>query len=165
MHRCGGFSLVFIVLLLPRFAPEKPGKSRAAGPLLSCWGKQTTMITQLLLAISPLFIALIGLGLIVGLISGKKASRWLGGFVLFLLLIPIRNEILRMLPLWLWLPVMAILAIRGLISVLTVLFGRGVAEHAVGTLLANGVGALLGMIGWLVSAPFRIIVCAMRSRT
>ena len=164
MRRYGGFSPVFIVLQ-PRFAPEKPGKSHAAGPLLSCLGKQTTMITQLLLAISPLFIALIGLGLIVGLVSGRKAMRWLGGFVLFLLFIPIRNEILRTLPLWLWLPVMTILATRGLISVLTVLFGRGVAEHAVGTMLANGVGALFGMIVWLVSAPFRIIVYAMRSRT
>ena len=122
------------------------------------------MITQLLLAISPLFIALIGLGLIVGLISGRKASRWLGGFVLFLLLIPIRNEILRMLPLWLWLPVVSILATRGLISVLTVLFGRSIAQHAVGALLADALSGLFRAVLWILVLPFRLIVSGIRSR-
>ena len=163
MRRRGGFSPVFS-MLLHHLESEKPGKGCSARPLLSCVWKLTNMITQLLLAISPLFIALIGLGLIVGLVSGRKASRWLGGFVLFLLLIPIRNEILRMLPLWLWLPVVAVLAIRGLISVLTVLFGRGIAEHAVGGLLADALSGLFRAVLWILVLPFRLIVYAIRSR-
>jgi hypothetical protein len=133
-------------------------------PPLYCLWKQTNMITQPILAISPLFIALIGLGLFVGLVSGKKASRLLGGFVLFLLLIPIRNEILRILPLWLWLPVVGILAIRGLMSVLTVLFGRGVANHAVGAVLADALSGLFRAGCWIFCLPVRLIVYAIRSR-
>jgi hypothetical protein len=151
-------------MLLHFSNPKNPEKSRVARSPLSCKWKQINMITQLLLAISPLLIALIGLGLMVGLISGRKASRWLGGFVLLLVLAPIRNAILGMLPLWLWLPVMAVLAIRGLIIVVTLLFGRGIAEHAVGRLLADTLSGMFRAILWILDFPFRLIARVIRSR-
>ena len=123
------------------------------------------MLTQFLVAISPVFFVLIGLGLIVGALSRRKAFRYVGGFILFLLLAPVRNQILRMLPLWLWLPVMAILATRGLMSALSLLFGRRVAEHAVGALLADALAGMLRAAAWILVLPFRAILSGIRTRT
>ena len=106
-------------------------------------------------------IVLIGFGLMVGLISGRRAATLLGFIVLLLLLGPFVDSLLDVLfdraPWWLLLLLGIILLFSLLRAVSHFLIGRRAADHMVGSLAADLVRFGFRMVFGLITLPFRLV--------
>ncbi|MBN9659206.1 MAG: hypothetical protein J0H49_13555 [Acidobacteria bacterium] len=106
-------------------------------------------------------IALIGLGLMVGLLTGRRAAALLGFTVLLALSGPFIDGFLDALidvaPWWLLvlLGVWLIFALLGVVS--RALIGRGAANEMVGSLAADVVRFGFRMVFGLIALPFRLV--------
>jgi hypothetical protein len=111
-------------------------------------------------------IVLIGLGLMVGLITLRRAAALLGFVVLLLVTGPFVDSFLGTLfalaPWWL-LTLLGIVLVFSLLGALSrLLIGRGAADHMVGTLAADGVRFGFRMACGLVAMPFRLVFGGQR---
>src|ERR1022692_3492327 len=88
-----------------------------------------TLISLIPDSMKVLVIMAVGLCLIVGLISLRKAMRWLGYIVLLLLAAPFYGIILKMLPGWLVVVLILIAIWRTFRVVAEALLGREGASH------------------------------------
>jgi len=105
-------------------------------------------------------IALIGLGLIVGLIRLRRAAALLGFIVLLLLTGPFLDLLLGVLfdraPWWLLLLLGVFIVFSLLGGVSRFLIGRRATAHMVGSLAADAVRFVFRMIFGLIALPFRL---------
>ncbi len=111
-------------------------------------------------------IALIGLGLMVGLITGRRAASLLGFIFLLMISGPFIDVLLDTLfdlaPWWLLL-LIGILLLFALLGALSrMLIGRRAADHMVGTLAADVVRFGFRMAFGLVALPFRLLFGGQR---
>lgn len=104
-----------------------------------------------------LVIMTVGLLLMVGAISMRKALRWLGYFVLVIITAPFYTIILKMVPGWLLLALLAIAVWRMFRLIAEALLGREAASHMVGILAADVVHALFRCSMLLAVFPFRVL--------
>jgi hypothetical protein len=123
-----------------------------------------TLITLVPDSMKILAIAAVGLCLIVGVISLRKAMRWLGCILLAVIAAPFYGVILKMLPGWLVLVLVGLAAWRTLRTIAAGLLGREAASYMIGILAADVVmGVFRG--GLLLAAlPFRMLRNARRDR-
>jgi len=109
-----------------------------------------------------LVIALIGLGLIVGVLRPRSAGQLLGGIVLMLILSPFIESLLSSLPWWinvLLLVGMAWAIIRGLSRFV---LGARAADHMIGILAADVVRGIFRAVRVALTLPFRFIGWMLR---
>jgi len=111
-------------------------------------------------------IALIGVGLMVGLITGRKAASLLGVVVLLALSGPFidlfLDTILAVAPWWLILLLATWLVFALLGSLSRLLIGRGATNEMVGSLAADVVRFGFRTIFSLLAFPFRLVFGARR---
>lgn len=122
-----------------------------------------TLITFLPDSMRVLVIMMVGLCLIVGAISLRKAMRWLGYILLVLITAPFYGVILKMLPGWLVVVLIGIAVWRTFRLIAEALLGREGASHMMGILAADVVRGLFrwGLI--LAASPFRMLRNARRA--
>jgi len=107
-----------------------------------------------------LVIALIGLGLMAGLLRPRSAGQLLGGIVLMLLLTPFAESLVAWLPGWVTLVLLAGIALAVIRGFFRLVLGSRAADNMVGSLAADVVRTafrgvfflftlLLRFIGWM----------------
>jgi len=111
-------------------------------------------------------IVLIGFGLMLGLINGRRAASLIGFIVLLMVTGPFIDSLLDTLfdlaPWWLLL-LLGILLVFALLSALSrPMIGRRAADHMVGTLAADVVRFGFRMVFALVALPFRLLFGGQR---
>src|SRR6202167_6487326 len=116
-----------------------------------------TLISLIPDSMKVLVIMAVGLCLIVGLISLRKAMRWLGYIVLLLLAAPFYGIILKMLPGWLVVVLILIAIWRTFRLIAEALLGREGASHMMGILAADVVRSMFlgGVV--LAALPLRML--------
>jgi membrane-bound ClpP family serine protease len=108
-------------------------------------------------------IVIIGLCLMVGALSPRKAKQWLGYVILLLVAAPFCDIILNMLPTWLWVVLVVIAAWMLFRFVAEAILGREGASHMMGILAADVVRGAFRLLLCLVAAPFRLLRYALRT--
>ncbi len=110
-----------------------------------------------------LVIVALGLCLIVGVISVRKAMRYLGYLVLVVIAAPFYGVLFKMLPGWLVVAVVLIVTWRALRFVAEALLGREAAAHMMGILAADVVRSVFRGGVALAALPFRMLRNARRA--
>jgi hypothetical protein len=123
-----------------------------------------TLITLVPDSMKILVIAAVGLCLIVGAISLRKAMRWLGWILLALIAAPFYPVILKILPGWLVVVLIGVAVWRTLRRIAEALLGREAASHMIGILAADVVRGLFRGGLLLAALPFRLLRDARRDR-
>lgn len=118
---------------------------------------------QLANAALPLVIVVIGFSLMVRLISGRSALALVGGLAMSLVAFPFLVSLISSLPWWLATLIVVIVIMSLLRYTIRLLFGRAVADHVTGELVADGVRLLFKAALWLLLIPFRIIGSILKS--
>jgi hypothetical protein len=104
-----------------------------------------------------LVIALIGLALICGLITGRRAGSLLGGIVLLVLLSPFIEALVAALPWWLLLGLLLVCGLSLLRALSGLLIGAHATSHMVGILAADVVRFGFRAVFLTVTLPFRML--------
>lgn len=111
-------------------------------------------------------IVLIGFGLMVGLINGRRAASLLGFVVLLMVTGPfidfLLDTFLALAPWWLLLLLAMLIAFSLLGALSRMLIGRRATDHMVGTLAADVVRGGFRIAFGLVALPFRLLFGAQR---
>jgi hypothetical protein len=108
-------------------------------------------------------IMIVGLCLLVGALSPRKAKQWLGYIVLLLVTAPLYDVVLGMLPTWLLLALLVIGAWMLFRFIAEALLGREGAAHMIGILAADVVRGAFRLALSLVAVPFRLLRYVFRA--
>ncbi|HZT32754.1 MAG TPA: hypothetical protein VFA33_22895 [Bryobacteraceae bacterium] len=103
-----------------------------------------------------LVIALIGLGLMVGLLRLRSAGQLLGGIVLMLLLAPFIESFVGSLPSWVSFLLLVWIGWAMIRALIRFILGARAADHMVGILAADAVRGLFGVVFFVLALPFRL---------
>ncbi len=114
-----------------------------------------TVVAFLPNSMMVLVIIIVGLCLIVGLLSPRKANQWLGYVVLLLVTAPLYDVVLNMMPTWLLLAFSVIAAWMLFRFIAEALLGRAAAAHMTGILAAD-------VVRGTAALPFRLLRYAFR---
>ena len=109
-----------------------------------------------------LVIAAIGIGLLLGILSGRKALSLIGGIALMVILAPFVEALFASLPLWLMLLLFVGLVLSFLRGLSSAVLGDRASDHMVGTLAADIVRFCFVGSFKLLLMPFRIIGWLLR---
>ena len=104
-----------------------------------------------------LVIMLIGLALMCGIASARRAFRMIGSIILFLLLSPFIGTLVDALPGWLLLGLIFVLGMSLLRAVSNFVIGRGATNEMVGNLAADLVRFGLRSVFFVLTLPFRAL--------
>ncbi len=125
-----------------------------------------TLLTWLPNEFMVLGIVLIGFGLMVGLITLRRAAALLGFVIVLMVTGPFVDALLDtihdLVPWWLLLPLGVLLVFSLLGALSRMLIGRRAADHMVGTLAADVVRFGFRMLFGLVALPFRLLFGGLR---
>lgn len=110
----------------------------------------------------PLVVMGVGLALMVGILSGKRAFGILGMLALIILAEPFVGALLDLMPLWLLIPLMGVMVL----GLLRTILGRRIFDEVVGHLLARLIWTAMvyawrGMVS-LVRLAFRALAWPVR---
>ena len=108
-------------------------------------------------------IMIVGLCLMVGALSPRKAKQWLGYVVLLLITAPFYDVVLDMMPRWLLLALLVIAAWMLFRFIAEAVLGRAAAAHMMGILAADVVRGTFRLILILAAMPFRLVRYAFRA--
>lgn len=126
----------------------------------------TTLLAWLPNELMVFGIVLIGFGLMVGLINGRRAASLLGFIVLLVLIGPFVDALLDTLfdfaPWWLLLLLGILLAFSLLGALSRMLIGQRATDHMVGALATDVVRFGFRMIFALIALPFRLLFGGQR---
>ncbi len=146
----------------------KKGEIHESGrSIVQCFREHTMLRTSVILipdSMKILAIAAVGLCLIVGAISVRKAMRWLGCILLAVIAAPFYGLILKMLPSWLVVVLVGVAVWRTLRLIAVALLGREAASHMMGILAADVVRGVFRGGLLLATLPFRMLRSARRDR-
>jgi hypothetical protein len=124
----------------------------------------STLINLVPDSVKILVIAAVGLCLMVGTISLRKAMRWLNCIVLALIAAPFYPFILKILPGWLVVVLIRVAVWRAFRRIAEALLGREAVSHMIGILAADVVRGLFRGGLLLAALPFRLLRGARRDR-
>ena len=110
----------------------------------------------------PLIIALIGLGLMVGLLRLRSAGQLLGGLVLMLLLTPFIESFVSSLPPWVNLLLLVWIGWAMIQAAIRFILGPMAAGHMVGILAADVVRFGFRAVFFVLALPFRALGWLLR---
>ena len=110
-----------------------------------------------------LVIMIVGLCLMVGALSPRKAKQWLGYVVLLLVTAPLYDVVFGMLPPWLLLALLVIAAWMLFRFIAEALLGREGVSHMMGILAADVVRGGFRLVLFLATVPFRLLLYAFRA--
>ena len=104
-----------------------------------------------------LVIALIGFGLIVGLLQPRSAGQILGSIVLMILLTPFVENLVVWLPAWVTLLLLAGIVLAIIRGFFSLVLGSRAADNMVGSLAADVVRAAFRGVFFMFTLPLRFI--------
>jgi hypothetical protein len=121
------------------------------------------LLSFLPVSMMVLVIAVVGICLIAGAISLKKAMRWVGCIVLLLIAAPFYDVIFGLLPRWLLL-LLSVAAVWQILRLAAeAVLGRAATSHMIGLLAADAVRGSCRFIGVVLVLPFRLARYAWRA--